>query len=530
MPKQIRKKTLSMVLRTTSPAKTAAVRTFGLVKPAAKSPDEALKDLFREVQEARVYADGKTFVDRVPAMAMSKIVKKYEKERESESFSLAQFVDDNFHPAVRTVPQYQPSKETTAREHVKNLWPILKRRNRRNRGSLIALPYSYVTPGGRFEEQFYWDSYFIMLGLAEDGEWRLVYDMMRNYSYMLRKFGRIPTANRTYFLSRSQPPIFAHMVQLLARRRGARTTYAEFLPSMLAEYRFWMKGDSKLSHDNPEKSRVVLAPNGVVLNRYFDDKSTPRPESQREDIETARSAKDKEKVYLDLRAAAESGWDFSSRWFRDAADIRTIETTSIIPVDLNCLLYDLEQTIASTYRMLHQKNLAEKFEIAAERRAASIHQFFWNNGSKFFEDYHMYRHTTTGQLTLAGVFPLYVGIADDEQAAYVAQRIEQDFLKEGGLITTLINNGQQWDSPNGWAPLQWIAIKSLRRYGYDELADKIRRRWLSVNDSVYATERKMIEKYDVVANGIGGGGEYELQDGFGWTNGVYAALKDEEGR
>ena len=111
-----------------------------------------------------------------------------------------------------------------------------------------------------------------------------------------------------------------------------------------------------------------------------------------------------------------------------------------------------------------------------------------------------------------------MGIATDEQAAAVAQRLEKDFLQPGGLLSTLITNGQQWDAPNGWAPLQWFAIVGLRNYGYDTLAATIRDRWLAT----------MVEKYDVVTASAGGGGEYPLQDGFGWTNGVYAALKDEQ--
>ena len=124
------------------------------------------------------------------------------------------------------------------------------------------------------------------------------------------------------------------------------------------------------------------------------------------------------------------------------------------------------------------------------------------------------------------MFPLYAGIASHQQAEKVAKRLEKDFLKTGGLVTTLKETGQQWDYPNGWAPLQWVAIEGLRRYGYDELADEIRRRWLSLNEDVFNDTHRLVEKYNVIGgNGLGGGGEYALQDGFGWTNGVYIALK-----
>jgi alpha,alpha-trehalase len=342
----------------------------------------------------------------------------------------------------------------------------------------------------------------------------------------------IPTANRTYFLSRSQPPFFAPMVKLLAQHQGRTRTYAEYLPLLLTEYRFWMRGRNITGDhiDRPAYARVVRMPNGVVLNRYFDNKTTPRPESRREDFETAQHAKteNKDKIFLDLRAGAESGWDFSSRWFKEDGKIETIHTTDMVPVDLNALLYILEQTIAEAYTLIKQPLLAKRFRHYAEKRADTINKYNWNSEHGFFCDYDFRAGHVNDKLTLAGVFPLYAKIATTEQAAAVAHMIETQFLKEGGLVSTLVNNGQQWDSPNGWAPLQWIAIQGLREYGYHALANEIKQRWLKSNEAVYVDRVKMIEKYNVVNPGeLGGGGEYPLQDGFGWTNGVYAALKDE---
>ena len=272
-------------------------------------------------------------------------------------------------------------------------------------------------------------------------------------------------------------------------------------------------------------------PNGIVLNRYFDNKTTPRPESRREDLETATHAKEanKDKIFLDLRAGAESGWDFSSRWFRKASDIQSIHTTDMVPVDLNSLLYLHELTIAEAYTLIKQPLLAKRFLRAAEKRAAAIRQYCWDAKREFYCDYDFRVGTSTGRLTLAGVYPLYAKIATSEQAAAVARQLEQKFLCDGGLVTTLTSNLQQWDSPNGWAPLQWIAIQGLREYGYHQLADEIRKRWLDNCDKVFEEKRKMIEKYNVIQPGdLAGGGEYPLQDGFGWTNGVYAALYDEK--
>ncbi len=512
--------------------KSAFVTATGpLVRPS-KSPDEGLGALFTDVQNTKVYDDGKTFVDLIPRRRMKSIQQEYILAKKDPAFDLREFVSRHFYEFGGGGVIYTTNPDMTPRQHIAELWHVLERKNRRDRGSLIALPYAYIVPGGRFNEQFYWDSYFIMLGLAADGRWDVIEGMMRNYAYMIRKFGFIPTANRTYFLSRSQPPFFAQMVKLLARHKGKVRTYAEYLPYMLAEYRFWMKGRRMLSKlEHKAYARVVEMPNGVLMNRYYDNKTTPRPESLREDQETAESAAHRasDRLYLHLRAGAESGWDFSSRWFLDPKDINTIHTADIIPVDLNALLYQLEIGIVEAYQLIKQPLLARKFQTIADRRMAAIQKYCWDEKAGFFVDYNFHHEQPTGQLTLAAVFPLYAKIATSKQAALVAAKLEKDFLKSGGLVTTLENTGQQWDAPNGWAPLQWIAIEGLRSYGYHRLADEIKKRWVASNLDIFHSKHKMIEKYAVDGDDrLGGGGEYPLQDGFGWTNGVLAVLLAED--
>jgi alpha,alpha-trehalase len=269
-------------------------------------------------------------------------------------------------------------------------------------------------------------------------------------------------------------------------------------------------------------------PNETLLNRYYDNKTTPRPESLREDIETAETSgrKDASRLYLHLRAAAESGWDFSSRWFMDPTDLRTIHTADIIPVDLNSLLYHLEDTIADAYKASFNLLKARQFRKKAKLRAQAIQEYAWDEDEGFYKDYNFHHGSQTPTLSLAGVYPLYVGIASQDQADAVADVLRKDFLHTGGLTTSLSDNGQQWDAPNGWAPLQWVAVQALRRYGHDELANDIANRWIDLNEKVYASSKKFVEKYNVEkGDGLGGGGEYVLQDGFGWSNGVYQALK-----
>lgn len=505
----------------------AGITNLRTIAPPKSGPDDALGELLHDVQLSQIHTDGKTFVDLVSERKLRRIARAYKQARQAPNFDLREFVQRHFREyLVKGNAAYQAIENRTAHEHIEALWPALTRQNYRNRGSLMALPYPYIVPGGRFVEQYYWDAYFTMLGLSTSGHTELMEDMIKNYAYMIRKLGFIPTANRTYYLTRSQPPVFSHMVRLLAEKRGKRM-YVQYLPYLLAEYRYWMRGKRELSGRQRALRRVVRMPDGSILNRYYDAKQTPRPESYREDVATAAEAQDREagRVYLDLRAAAESGWDFSSRWFKDPNDISTIHTTDIIPVDLNCLLYDLEQTIALSYRMLKQGVLAGRFERRAKRRANAIRTYCWSETNGFFYDYDFVEDDRTPIDHLGSAFPLHSKLASDEEAQRVAEKIEKEFLREGGAVTTLTTSGQQWDAPNAWAPLQWITYRGLRNYGHDELAAELKERWLATNIGVYEASAKFVEKYNVEHPGApAGGGEYILQDGFGWTNGVFLAM------
>jgi alpha,alpha-trehalase len=514
----------------TDKMKTALVETAGVLIRSRKSPDELLGQLFSDMQALAIYPDGKTFADMVPKKRIRSIQEEYKLAKQDPSFDAREFIGRHFYDLTSAVHKdltfsYKPGD--TVEQHIGRLWEHLEHRNRRDRGSLLALPHSYIVPGGRFHEQFYWDSYFIMLGLATEGKWAEVERMVKNCAYMIRKYGYVPTANRSYFLSRSQPPMFVMMIRLLAGHKGKKVV-REYLPELIEEYRFWMKGRRKLTEtEHFAYRRVVQMPDGALLNRYYDNKNTPRPESLREDNETASLSKKRrtDRLFLHLRAGAESGWDFSSRWFRDGKSIHTIHTSDIIPVDLNSLIYALEEAIADGISSLRHPITVRRYRKAAQRRKDAINNYLWDDKERFYVDLNFHHGEPTGALSLAAVFPLWLGVASPEQAEAVANRLEEEFLKPGGLVTTLNDSGQQWDSPNGWAPLQWAAVEGLRNYGHDKLASNVSKRWLDLNEKVFKKSHKLYEKYDVVKGGEGGGGEYVLQDGFGWTNGVYMALK-----
>jgi alpha,alpha-trehalase len=267
-------------------------------------------------------------------------------------------------------------------------------------------------------------------------------------------------------------------------------------------------------------------PDGNILNRYWDDKDTVRPEAYYEETKLAnRSGRPVYDVYRNLRAACESGWDYCSRWLADGQQWETIETTHIVPVDLNCLLLHLEELLLKIYTTQHHSEKIATMQTAVNKRFAAIQEYCWNKTYGFYFDYHHTQQRQTGKYSLAAVYPLFFKIASPEQAQQIAHIIEEKFLCEGGLVTTLYNTGQQWDAPNGWAPLQWLAYKGLQHYGFAELAAKIKDRWLKTCEKVYSETGKMMEKYNVMdVQAKAGGGKYPNQDGFGWTNGVYLKM------
>ena len=526
------------------------------VAQGPSTPDKIYDDLFKEIQMARIYPDGKTFVDLVPKRSPQAIMSEYKKIKKAPpaDFSLKKFAEENFEmPASQQQKYATQEKDVVA--HIQALWEVLKRNPDKpiEGSSLLPLPNPYIVPGGRFREVYYWDSYFTMLGLKESGEAKTIEDMVSNFAYMINTYGHIPNGNRSYYLSRSQPPFFALMVELLAEINGD-AVYDTYLPALEKEYQYWMTGSEKLA-TGVANLRVVKLADGNLLNRYWDDLDIPRQESYREDVETAdktvkanmagttfKNENQKEKaaeqmrseIFRHLRSGAASGWDFSSRWFADKKSITTIQTTHYLPVDLNCLLYQLELTLKTAYAKskssksdVTAKNLAlaGQFDKRAKDRKKAIEQYCWNESAGIYADYNFVSQKVNDQVNMSGMFPLFFQVADRVRAEKEQKAVIRDLMKDGGFLTTTEYTGQQWDAPNGWAPLQWIAIIGLEKYGYFDEARQSAERWVKLNKTVFDRTGKLMEKYNVTDLKLdAGGGEYPSQDGFGWTNGVLLAL------
>jgi len=497
--------------------------------PAAAYPDPPqvlFKDLFVAVQTAAIYPDGKSFADATPNAAPEEILAQYHAARPDSPQALKGFTDAHFSLPAQAASAPSLPERVAIVTHIDRLWDTLTRSTTAapRYSALLPLPQPYVVPGGRFREIYYWDSYFTMLGLDQSGRHDLVADMVRDFAYLIDTYGHVPNGTRTYYLSRSQPPFFFEMVGLLSSADPA-SAFSRYLPQLKREYAFWMQGATGLRRGTAHR-RVVAMPDGSILNRYWDDRDTPRDESYREDSELARaSQRPARQVFRDVRAAAESGWDFSSRWFADGHTRATIDTTEIVPIDLNSLLFGLENAIRLGCERQADSVCVKEFARRATARHAAIDHYLWDASGGCYLDYRWTQPAPIMRLSAATLYPLFVALASETQAAAVAKTTIRELLKPGGIVTTLLETGQQWDAPNGWAPIQWIAVAGLRLYGQLALAETIACRWMINVEAVYDQSGRLVEKYDVVATGrSGGGGEYPLQDGFGWTNGVMQKL------
>jgi alpha,alpha-trehalase len=491
-----------------------------------ESPQVLFQDLFVAVQSAGIFSDGKAFPDATPKEPPAQILAQFHGAAPLSPQALAQFVAAHFVLPAQAIAPSSPPEQVPIVTHIDQLWDVLTRRPSETPrySSLLPLPRPFVVPGGRFREIYYWDSYFTMLGLQESGREDLVEDMVRDFAFMIDRYGHIPNGARSYYLSRSQPPFFFAMVGLLSTG-DAGEAYARYLPQLRREYEFWMEGATGLRAGNAHR-RVVAMRDGAILNRYWDDLDTPRDEAWREDVELAgHSNRPAAELYRDIRAAAESGWDFGSRWFEDGQTRASIDTTQVIPVDLNSLLFGLENAIRSGCERRGDGGCARDFARRAQRRRAAIDRYLWDDARGAYLDFRRTQQLPVDRLSAATLYPLFTGAASDAQAAAVAKTTIRELLQAGGIVTTPLTTGQQWDSPNGWAPIQWIAVSGLRQYGQLALSATIACRWDTNVGRIYEVSGKLVEKYDVVSTGrSGGGGEYPTQDGFGWTNGVTRKL------
>jgi alpha,alpha-trehalase len=405
---------------------------------------------------------------------------------------------------------------------------------------LLYLPRPYVVPGGRFNEMYGWDSYFIVRGLLRDGLVAEAKSMVDDMLYEIRYYGRILNANRSYYLTRSQPPFLTGMILAVYRRTHDRQWIEDSVPAIEAYYRYWIS--------EPHLTQ------STGLSRYFDLGEGPAPEvivSERdpggithydrvldyfrkhrvEDYDVsqyydARAHRLTALFYKGDRSMRESGFDPSARFGPFSVDIIHYN-----PVCLNSLLYRMESETAELLRDIPVRaGEAAVWQKRAQDRAALINALMWNERDGLYEDYDFTQRRTRRYPFLTAFYPLWAGIASSAQVARVAANLPL-FERAGGLQTSTTESGDQWDAPFGWAPLELIAVEGLRRYGYRADADRISIKFLAMVAEQYRRSGTIVEKYDVVRRSIELNREIRFgyhtnEAGFGWTNAVFTSLLD----
>jgi alpha,alpha-trehalase len=405
---------------------------------------------------------------------------------------------------------------------------------------LLYLPHPYVVPGGRFNEMYGWDSYFIQVGLLRDKELAMAKNMADNFLYEISNYGKVLNANRTYYMTRSQPPFLTQMVLGVYKQTHDRKYLEEALPKIEKYYQVWVAQP----HLTPE----------TALSRYFDMGEGPAPEVVsaerdaqgrthyelvKEYFKTHRITDYDVNQYYDRetdqltplfykgdRSMRESGFDPSNRFGPFNIDIIHYD-----PVCLNSLLYSMETQTAEIAETLGRKEEAATWRQRARERGDRINHLMWDEKDGLYYDYDFVNKRVRHYPFLTTFYPLWAGLASKEQAARVVKNLPL-FEKIGGLQTSTYVSGNQWDSPFGWAPLQMIAVDGLRRYGYAEDAERISMKFLSLVRREFLRQGYIVEKYDVVNGGSNVSAQIHFgysanQAGFGWTNAVFTELYDQ---
>uniref|UniRef100_A0ACD5TND7 Uncharacterized protein n=1 Tax=Avena sativa TaxID=4498 RepID=A0ACD5TND7_AVESA len=420
---------------------------------------------------------------------------------------------------------------------------------RPDRHTLLPLPGRVVVPGSRFREVYYWDSYWVVRGLLVSKMYDTAKDIVLNLVYLVEEYGFVLNGARSYYTNRSQPPLLSSMVLELYTATGDLDLVRRSFPSLLKEHAFWVSEIHNIA---------IMDNDGCVhnLSRYQAMWNKPRPESATIDEELAsklNSTAAKEKLYHQIASAAETGWDFSSRWMSNPTDMTTLVTTFIIPVDLNTFIFKMERDIAVFAELIGEKATAEVFLQASKARHTAMETILWNSEMEQWLDYwlpidgnqEVYKWESKSQnrnIFASNFVPLWLNahnsgsgpFLDEAKSVGVMRSLHTSGLVyPAGIATSVSNTGQQWDFPNGWAPLQHLIVEGLMNSGSTEakkFAEDVATSWVRTNYAAYKSTGAMHEKYDVEACGkSGGGGEYKSQTGFGWSNGVLLSFLEEFG-
>lgn len=532
---------------------TAWLATAEDLPPSCSRPVYCDSDLLHHVQLAKIYEDSKTFVDLEMNYSENKTLTDFEKllnetNQNPSKQQIKQFVDVYFSSVgeledwIPTDYNDDPQFVNTIKDEqlkqfgkdINSIWPIISRKvkpevfEKPDQFSLIPLDHGFVIPGGRFKEIYYWDTYWIIEGLLISGMQTTAKGMIENLIQLLNLFGHIPNGSRWYYQQRSQPPMLADMMALYYKYTNDIDFIRDNVQYLEKEVEYWL-----------DKQAVSVQKDNQVytLLRYYAPSAGPRPESYREDYLQAQALNESERAdfYTNIKSAAESGWDFSSRWFisedgSNNGSLANIQTKYLIPVDLNAIFAGVLQTIADFHSLLQNSRKATRYAGLAREWRNAIEAILWNEQTGVWYDYDMKDKIHRKYFYTSNVAPLWQRAVSDEHIKTHGPRV-MSYLKDskglmfpGGVPTSLIQSGEQWDFPNVWPPEVSIVVNALEAIQTEEskkLALEVAQTFVRSCHKGFTQYKQMFEKYDAAKPGeFGGGGEYTVQLGFGWSNGA----------
>ncbi|XP_066158473.1 trehalase-like isoform X1 [Euwallacea fornicatus] len=514
--------------------------------------------LLDTIQMAKIYEDSKTFVDMKMKYSPNETMAKFDlfmldyKEKKPTREEVKKFVEVTFEPVGQEFEDWDPEDwkahpaflnkigDEEFRSWAKKLndiWKILGRKMKdevkvhKDRYSIIWVPNPVIVPGGRFREFYYWDTYWIVQGLLLSEMHNTVRGILENFLYIVDHYGHIPNGGRVYYLARSHPPLMVPMIKSYYEYSGDKDFIKKHLPIMEKEFDFWMTYHTKVV--NMDGKNYTLA--------YYGDRSQgPRPESYSEDVESATIFKEqskKESFYSELKAAAESGWDFSSRWFvtnsTNKGNLTNIKARSIVPVDLNAMIYWNAVLLAEFNAISGYDDKMRYYSQIAQDWIVATTAVLWHEEIGTWLDYDIQNQVKRDYFYPTNIAPLWTGCYNKTEKEKIVRSVlkylqNKNIKYPGGVPSSVEHTGEQWDYPNAWPPLQHIMIVGLNNTGDESavrLAFELAESWVRSNYKAFKETDAMYEKYDsTVFGGGGGGGEYEVQLGFGWSNGVIMDL------
>ncbi|KAH7715910.1 Trehalase family protein [Aphelenchoides avenae] len=512
--------------------------------------------ILEAVNYHKLFNDSKDFVDMPLKMPPEEVQHNFDKKfgstnvQQINADALKDFIEAHFSPPGAELENCTPAdwkenpgklmsiQDPEFREwalQLNGLWKHLCKKIKPeiyqavNQYSLIAIPNEFIAPGGRFREFYYWDAYWIIKGLLASEMYDTSRQMILNFKEMVDRFGFIPNGGRVYYLRRSQPPLLTPMVYEYYEATHNKSFLNEILPTLEKELKFW---------DTQRTVKVKLEDGRMYkAYRYRTSSNVPRPESFKEDMETSIKMNDTERqfFYRAVASAAESGWDFSTRWFRDRKTLASVETHKVLPVDLNSYICWNLDILEYLYEQVANY---DKSVFYRDRRAGfrqTVEHIFYNDTTGSWHDYNLRSHKHNTEFYPLIAVPLFTNCYNDldqqkSERLYEFMEAVGAFSYPGGVPSSQIRDtGEQWDFPNGWSPSQHILIEGLRKSENPKMQDqafKIAKKWVYGNYKVFSATHHMWEKYNVIGSvpAPGHGGEYTVQDGFGWTNGVILDL------